>query len=120
MTQPPDITALLASLQITVTELRSTVTELRRTVEGDPGMGAPSIRQALKEHKEGQEKIIAELRAENTALCKRFDAFEEERCVRDARLEGQNNVIKWLGGSSLVTAVGLIVALLRLFGGGGT
>lgn len=108
--QPPEMAALLQTLQTTVSELSRTVTELRRTVEGDQAVGASSIRQTLRENQEENRKQLAELKAQ-------FTAFEQDREVRDARLEGQNNMIKWLGGGSAVTALGVIAALMKLFGG---
>lgn len=105
MTQP-DISVVLQALQATVTELKTAITELRRTVEGDTAVGAPSIRQAVRD-----------LDGKHDALEARFDAFEEQRKLRDARLEGQWNTIKWLGGGSAITALGVIAALIKLFGG---
>lgn len=109
---------LLQTLQTTVSELSRTVTELRRTVEGDQAVGASSIRQTLRENQEENRKQLAELKAQNEALKAQFTAFEQDRDVRDARLEGQNNMIKWLGGGSAITGLGVIAALMKLFGGG--
>lgn len=113
----PERAETVAELTVVVADLRRTVDTLRRAVEGDTLMGAVSIRQTLQNMQEKQEKLIAELRAENAELARKFAAFEEERKIRDARAEGQALVIKWLGGSGLLTSLGVIAALVKLFGG---
>lgn len=111
MTQP-DHSTLLSEVRITVDGLKLSVAKLERAVQGDVDAGTPGLRSAIK-------SVADELNNETDSLCDRLDKLEQTAVVSAARQEGVMTVVKWLGGSSLAALVGLIVALLKLFGGGG-
>jgi hypothetical protein len=89
MTQPPD------PLDV----IRSSIGTLERTVNGDAGMGVRPLR-----------AVTDDLRAA-------LSAIERERANEAAERRGQNRALTWIFGTSLSTAVAVVVALIKLFGG---
>lgn len=114
MTQPPESTALAAlfpALQASVTTIQNGLTRLERTVQGDPDMGTPSLRQAVR-------AVADELQSETESLCDRLDKVEQAARQQEAYQRGVLAVVKWLGGGTLAALLGLILTIMRLFGGG--
>ncbi|MCD0155887.1 MULTISPECIES: hypothetical protein [unclassified Deinococcus] len=107
MTGPDPLTGLAQTVQ----RIDQSVQELSRAVQGDPVADVPSIRHAVK-------AVADNVKVETERMCRRLDELEEARMREKAHLEGVMTVIKWLGGSSLAALVGLIVMLIKQFGGG--
>lgn len=113
MTSPQnDQVALLSEVRVKVDALTTCVSKLERTVDGDSGMGVPSLRKAVRD-------VADELKNEAESLCDRVDKLEQAARTQEAYLRGMTTLGKWLGGSSLLGLLGLIGQLMGWFGGGG-
>ena len=91
MTQPPDPLDLI----------RTSISSLERTVNGDPGMGVKPIR-----------TVTDDLRVA-------LDLIKSERATEAAERRGQQRALTWIFGTSLTTAIGLVLLVVRTFGGSG-
>lgn len=107
----PDHTALLTEVRLSLDGLRTNVAKLERTIDGDPAMGAPSLRGAVK-------AVADELKNEAESLCDRVDKLEQAGRTQEAYLRGMTTVVKWLGGGTLAGLLAVIGMLSGLFGGG--
>lgn len=106
----PDQSSAMTEVRLTVDGIKTTLQKLERAVQGDPDAGTPSLRQAIR-------SVAEELNDETDSLCDRLDKLEHAASRQEAYSSGMMTVIKWLGGSSLAALVGLIAALIKLFGG---
>lgn len=81
----------------------------------------PSMRRtmqdAVSDFKTETAKLRTEIGAVDTAASDRLDRIEQADAIQAARQEGVMTVIRWAGGTSLLTMVGVIVALIKLLGG---
>lgn len=109
MTQS-DPNQLSGEIRASLTNLTSTVEKLERTVEGDAGMGVPSLRTAIR-------NVADELKNEAESLCERLDELERARQAQENYLKGITAVGKFLGVTSLAGVVGLIAQLAGWVGG---
>ncbi|GAA3995151.1 hypothetical protein GCM10022631_01610 [Deinococcus rubellus] len=110
----------LQQLNATLQTLQKALERLERSVSGDRDNNVPSIREfvrdAVAELRLDINKIKSDLNSVDTAASDRLDAIEQLSRVQAARQEGQMTVIKYLGGGSLVSLVGLIVTVFKLTG----
>lgn len=90
MNQPPDPLDLI----------RASISKLESTVNGDPNMGVKPIRTVTDDLKAAIELIKA------------------ERASEAAERRGQSKALSWIFGTSLTTAIGLVLLVLKTFGGG--
>lgn len=112
MTHPVnDQVALLTEVRVKVDALNTCVAKLERTVDGDSGMGVPSLRRAVKD-------LADEIKNEAESLCDRVEKLEQARQAQENYLKGMTAVGKFLGITSLAGVVGLIGQLAGWFGGG--
>ncbi|AWN23995.1 hypothetical protein DKM44_12775 [Deinococcus irradiatisoli] len=117
----PDALQHLGRLEGLIQSLTKSVEKLDRSVTGDSDSGTPSLRAAVKGVADDLQREVTKLKAEldsvDDALCDRVDALEQTHAIQAARQEGMYTVIKWLGGGSLLMALGVIAALIKLVGG---
>lgn len=81
--------------------IRASIANLERTVNGEAAQGTKPLR------------VVAD------DLKAAVDLIKSERATEAAERRGQNKALTWIFGTSLTTAIGLVLLVIKTFGGGG-